>query len=143
MLKPKKDIESESDHKRHTFKIIADGLVVGLVTGVVGVGGGFLIVPALVLLGGLTMRVAVGTSLVIIALKSFSGFMKYLDVLGDSGLTLDWHVIGVMIFLGGFGSVVGKKISNKVPQDKLKKVFGVFLILMGSYILVRSVGQLI
>ena len=76
MLRPKRNIEQESDHQRHVFKIIADGLIVGVVTGVVGVGGGFLIVPALVLLGGLTMRTAIATSLVIIALKSFSGFIK-------------------------------------------------------------------
>lgn len=64
------------------WKIGIDGLLVGVITGLVGVGGGFLIVPALALLGGLTMRAAVATSLVIIALKSFSGFYKYLDVLG-------------------------------------------------------------
>jgi uncharacterized membrane protein YfcA len=143
MLKPKTDIEAESDHQRHTFKIILDGLIVGVVTGIVGVGGGFLIIPALVLLGGLTMRNAIATSLVIIALKSFAGFVKYLDVLENNGLSLDWTVIGVMIVLGGLGSTLGNKIANKVPQDKLKKMFGCFLIIMGIYILVRSVPQLI
>ncbi len=143
MLRPKKNIEEESDHERHVIKIILDGLVVGVVTGIVGVGGGFLIVPALVLLGGLTMRNAIATSLVIIALKSFSGFVKYLDVLEQSGLSLDWQVIGVMIILGGLGSTLGNKIANKVPQDKLKKMFGIFLIIMGFYILYRSVPQLL
>jgi len=143
MLRPNKNIEQESDHQRHVVKIIIDGLVVGIVTGVVGVGGGFLIVPALVLLGGLTMRVAIATSLVIIALKSFSGFVKYLDVLEQSGLSLDWLVIGIMIVVGGLGSALGNKIANKVPQNKLKKMFGMFLIIMGIYILIRSVPQLI
>ncbi|PHS18641.1 MAG: permease [Kangiella sp.] len=143
MLKPKKDLEAESDHERHMFKISIDGLIVGIVTGIVGVGGGFLIVPALVLLGGLTMRRAVATSLVIIALKSFTGFAKYFDAISnDPNLSLDWEVIGVMIVLGGLGSVVGNKIANKVPQDKLKKIFGGFLIVMGIYILVKSVPQL-
>jgi uncharacterized membrane protein YfcA len=143
MLRPKKNIEEESDHERHIIKIILDGLVVGVITGIVGVGGGFLIVPALVLLGGLTMRNAIATSLVIIALKSFSGFVKYLDVLEKTGLSLDWQVIGVMIILGGLGSTLGNKIANKVPQDKLKKMFGTFLIIMGVYILYRSVPQLL
>jgi len=142
MLKPKKDLESQSDHQRHIFKIVLDGLIVGIVTGIVGVGGGFLIVPALVLLGGLTMRVAIATSLVIIALKSFSGFVKYLDVLEKTGLSLDWKVIGIMIVVGGLGSTIGNKIANKVPQDKLKKMFGIFLIIMGIYILYRSLPQL-
>ncbi len=142
MLKPKTNIEAASDQQRHVFKIIADGLFVGVITGIVGVGGGFLIVPALVLLGGLTMRNAIATSLVIIALKSFSGFVKYLDVLDESGLSLDWQVIGIMILLGGVGSTVGNKIANKVPQAKLKKVFGGFLIVMGIYILIRSIPQL-
>ncbi len=143
MLRRKHDYEKESDHQRHTLKIILDGLVVGTITGIVGVGGGFLIVPALVLLGGLTMRNAIATSLVIIALKSFSGFVKYLDVLDQSGLSLDWQVIGVMIVLGGMGSALGNNIANKVPQDKLKKIFGIFLIVMGLYILYRSIPQLL
>ncbi len=143
MLKPKKNIEQQSDHQRHVIKIIIDGLIVGVLTGIVGVGGGFLIVPALVLLGGLTMRVAIATSLVIIALKSFSGFVKYLDVLKESGLSLDWQIIGVMIIVGALGSTLGNKIANKVPQDKLKKIFGLFLIIMGIYILIKSVPQLI
>ena len=144
MLRPKKDIEAESDHQRHKVKISIDGLIVGIVTGIVGVGGGFLIVPALVLLGGLSMRRAVATSLVIIALKSYTGFAKYWDsIANDPTIQLDWHVIGVMIILGGLGSLLGNKIANKVPQDKLKKIFGIFLIVMGLYILIRSIPQLI
>jgi len=67
-------------------KIAIAGLLVGVITGLVGVGGGFLIVPALVLLGGLAIHTAVATSLVIIALKSYSGFYKYLDVLDTQNL---------------------------------------------------------
>jgi uncharacterized membrane protein YfcA len=143
MLKPKTDIEAQSDHQRHIAKIILDGLIVGVVTGIVGVGGGFLIIPALVLLGGLSMHNAIATSLVIIALKSFAGFVKYLDVLDKNGLELDWNVIAVMVLVGGIGSTIGNKIANKVPQAKLKKMFGIFLIVMGIYILIRSVPQLI
>jgi len=142
MLRPKQDLEQQSDHQRHTAKIVMDGSLVGITTGIIGIGGGFLIVPALVLLGGLNMRMAIGTSLVIIPLNSFSGFIKHMDVLESAGHSLDWHVIGIMIVLGGLGSFVGNKIANKVPQDQLKKGFGIFLIIMGSYILYESIPQL-
>ena len=110
----------------------------GLLTGFLGVGGGFLIVPALVLLGGLTMHRAVATSLVIIALKSYTGFWKYLDVLESHGLTLDWHAIMVVTALGIAGSFIGSRIAGRVDQHKLRKVFGLFLIVMGIYILART-----
>jgi uncharacterized membrane protein YfcA len=148
MLRQKKMIggncqENIYNHERDVYKIVMDGLIVGMVTGIVGVGGGFLIVPALVLLCGLTMRVAIATSLVIIALKSFSGFIKYLDVLEQTGLVLDWEIVTVMIVVGGFGSTFGGKIADRVPQDKLKKMFGIFLSVMGVYILVSSSSQLL
>lgn len=83
--------------------MVADGLAVGMLTGFVGVGGGFLIVPVLVLLGGLELRKAIGTSLMIIALKSASGFYKYLDVLEQHALALDYAVIGQFTVLGTAG----------------------------------------
>jgi uncharacterized membrane protein YfcA len=115
--------------------------LVGVITGLVGVGGGFLIVPALVLLGGLAIHRAVATSLVIIALKSYSGFYKYLDVLDTQNLELDWQTLMIVTVLGIVGSFGGAKIARRVPQDKLKKGFGLFLIVMGIYILVRSIPQ--
>ncbi len=138
MLRPL-DLEHASKAPRATWKIAVDGLVVGIITGLVGVGGGFLIVPALVLLGGLTMRQAVATSLVVIALKSFSGFIKYLDVLEQQSLSLDWSILLLVTGLGIAGSFAGSHFAKKVPQEKLKRGFGYFLILMGAYILVRSV----
>ncbi|MGD8416405.1 MAG: sulfite exporter TauE/SafE family protein [Pseudomonadales bacterium] len=119
------------------------GLAVGTVTGLVGVGGGFLVVPALVLLGGLQMRQAVATSLVIIALQSFSGFHKYLDVLQAQQIDLDWGVIGVISLLGIIGTFAGKAIGGRVDQEKLKKTFGAFLVVMGAFILIRSVPALL
>jgi len=123
---------------RALWKIAGDGLAVGIITGLVGVGGGFLIVPALVLLGGLSMHHAVATSLVIIALKSFSGFYKYLDVLDAQQLGLDWPVLGLVTVLGIAGSFIGSRLARKVHQDRLKRWFGYFLIVMGIYILARS-----
>ena len=142
MLRPIK-LESANGAPRALWKIAGDGLIVGIVTGLVGVGGGFLIVPALVLLGGLPMHKAVATSLVIIALKSFSGFYKYIDVLDAQGLELDWSVLGIITGLGIAGSIAGGRIARRVHQDKLKRWFGYFLIVMGLYILARSLPDVI
>jgi uncharacterized membrane protein YfcA len=119
------------------------GLTVGIVTGLVGVGGGFLVVPALVLLGGLPMRNAVATSLAIIALQSLSGFHKYLDVLASQQIELDWTVIGVISVLGIIGTFAGNAIGGRLDQGRLKKTFGAFLIVMGTFILIRSVPALL
>lgn len=137
MLRPL-DLEHADGTPRAVWKVASDGLVVGIITGLVGVGGGFLIVPALVLLGGLTMHQAVATSLIIIALKSFSGFYKYLDVLDQQSLSLDWNTLLLVTGLGIAGSFAGSFLAKRLPQDKLKKGFGYFLIVMGMYILVRS-----
>ncbi|MFW2403527.1 MAG: sulfite exporter TauE/SafE family protein [Gammaproteobacteria bacterium] len=137
MLRPV-DLEHADRKPRAVAKIAADGLLVGVITGLVGVGGGFLIVPALVLLGGLSMHHAVATSLVIIALKSFSGFYKYLDVLEQQSLELDWTTLLVVTAIGIAGSIIGSKLARRLPQEKLKRWFGYFLIVMGIYIFVRS-----
>ncbi len=138
MLRPVELGPSGEHEPRATWKIAGDGLGVGVLTGLVGVGGGFLIVPALVLLGGMAMHRAVATSLVIIALKSYSGFYKYTDVLEDQNLELDWNTLMIVTGLGIAGSLVGGKLANRLPQKALKKSFGIFLIVMGVYILVRS-----
>ncbi len=142
MLRPIK-LEAAVPTSRKAWKIAVDGLLVGILTGLVGVGGGFLIVPALVLLGGLSMHRAVATSLVIIALKSFSGFWKYLDVLDSLSLELDWNVMGTVTALGVGGSLVGNRLATRIPQARLRKIFGVFLIIMAAYILFRSIPDVL
>lgn len=142
MLRPV-DLDRAPVTARAVWKIALDGLIVGVITGLVGVGGGFLIVPALVLLGGLSMHRAVATSLVIIALKSFSGFIKYLDVLAGQSLELDWRTLFIVTALGIAGSLAGGQIAHRVPQAKLKRGFGYFLIVMGIYILARSVPSVV
>jgi uncharacterized membrane protein YfcA len=137
MLRPA-DLTHVEHTRREAWKIALDGLVVGVITGLVGVGGGFLIVPALVLLGGVTIHRAVATSLVIIALKSFSGFYKYIDVLNEQNLQLDWPTILLVTGLGIAGSFLGARIAKKMPQQRLKQGFGYFLVVMGLYILVRT-----
>ena len=120
-------------------KIIFDGLIVGLVTGFVGVGGGFLIVPALVLLGGLSMPVGVATSLVIIAMKSFVGFAKYYWVMAAQGAQFDWSTIGLMIAAGIVGSYLGAALGKRLPKQQLQRGFAAFLVIMASVVIFQSV----
>lgn len=141
MLRKSNQIPNGS--QRHLTKIMVDGLVVGVITGIVGVGGGFMIVPALVLLGGLNMRNAVATSLMIIAMKSYSGFYKYLSVLKQQGLELDWKVIGLVTFIGILGTFAGNYLCRIIPQNKLKKYFAYFLMLMAVVIFYKEIPNVV
>jgi len=107
---------------------------VGVLTGLVGVGGGFLIVPALVLLSGIPMKTAVGTSLVIVAAKSYAGFIGYMG-----GVPIDWAVMGGFTAVTVVGSFLGARFSNRISQDMLKKAFAWFLVVVATYILFKSV----
>ncbi|KKO44008.1 permease [Arsukibacterium ikkense] len=120
-------------------KVLADGLLVGAITGFVGVGGGFLIVPALVLMGGLPIVIGVATSLVIIALKSFVGFAKYYAVFSSQGISFDWIVIGLMVIAGIAGSYLGAWIGRRLPKEKLQRGFAVFLAIMAVVVITQSV----
>ncbi|MEO3878396.1 sulfite exporter TauE/SafE family protein [Rheinheimera fenheensis] len=120
-------------------KIVIDGLVVGAITGFVGVGGGFLIVPALVLLGGLSMPVGVATSLVVIAMKSFVGFGKYYWVMAAQGAVFDWATIGLMIGAGIAGSFAGSALGKRLPKQQLQRAFAVFLVVMAAVVIYQSV----
>jgi len=121
------------------LKMAAEGIGVGVMTGFVGVGGGFLIVPALVLMSGLPISLAIGTSLVIISMKSFSGFYKYLDVLQTFDLSVDWSLLLIFSGIGMLGSFAGKKIGDRISQTNLKKGFAVFLMVMALYIIIMNV----
>lgn len=128
---------------RRPALIVLDGLFVGIVTGLVGVGGGFLIVPALVLLGGMAVHRAVATSLVIIAAKSFTGFAKYLDVLEGQGLQLDWRVLGIVTLLGIAGSFAGASAARRLPQAALRRGFAALVLVMAVIIAVRTAPELL
>ena len=130
-------------HRRHWAVIALEGLTVGVITGLVGVGGGFLILPALVLLGGLPMGLAVGTSLVIIALKSASGFYKYLTLLPLYNLSVNWGLVLLFAVLGSLGSLVGHQLARRLPQARLRQVFAAFLIAMGIFILGQNLATLL
>ena len=135
MIKSKSVAEGTEVKSAPKWVLVIEGLVVGVLTGLVGVGGGFLIIPALVIIGGLSMRIAVGTSLFIIAAKSTMGFIKYIDVLKHDDLQVNWELLAVFTVVGIVGSFVGGKLSQKIPQTSLKKGFGYFLVVMGIYIL--------
>lgn len=113
--------------------IIVEGIVVGVLTGMVGAGGGFLIIPALVILGKLPMKLAVGTSLLIIAFKSMIGFIG--DILNYS---IDWQLLMIFTALAAVGILLGNALSNKVEGRHLKKGFGYFVLVMGIYILTKE-----
>jgi hypothetical protein len=113
--------------------IMIEGLLVGLLTGIVGAGGGFLIIPALVLLSKLPMKQAVGTSLVIIAAKSLIGF------LGDlSHTTVDWVLLSKITGLAVIGIFAGNYFSKKIDGTVLKKSFGWFVLVLGVYIILKE-----
>lgn len=128
---------------RSYLKIAVDGLVVGILTGLVGVGGGFLIVPALVLLGGLPMHLAIGTSLLIIALKSGAGFYKYLHLLPQQGYAVHWDIVLLFTALGIAGSFLGGRIAAGIPQLSLRRGFAGFLVLMGAFILWQNLPKVL
>jgi len=130
MIKGRKDVKGASEVKYNYPLITIEGLVVGTLTGLVGAGGGFLIIPALVLLSGLSMKMAVGTSLIIIAIKSLIGF------LGDvQNHAIDWTFLLSFAALSVIGIFIGSKLSNFIPGQKLKPAFGWFVLVMGVYIL--------
>jgi uncharacterized membrane protein YfcA len=141
MIKPAKLETRPADQVRfNPYLIIVEGLGVGVLTGFVGVGGGFLIVPALVLLGGVSMHRAIATSLVIIAMKSLAGFAKYVDVL--SGSEIDLTVIALFSVIGIFGCVLGGYVAPRIAQEKLKRAFGGILVVMGIFIFYQTVPEL-
>lgn len=106
---------------------------VGVLTGLVGIGGGFLVVPALVLLAKVPMRQAVGTSLLVIAMNSASGFAGYLG-----SVHLDWMFLASFTAASVAGALVGGMFASRVPQASLKRGFAVFLLAMGGFVLYRN-----
>jgi uncharacterized membrane protein YfcA len=143
MIKPSKKASAdqstvvESDGQQPKFNyplILSEGAIVGVVTGLVGAGGGFLIIPALVLLAKLPMKQAVGTSLMIIAAKSLIGFVG--DMRGNE--VIDWSFLAVFSSIAVVGILIGSWLSKRIPGEKLKPAFGWFVLVMGTYIIIKE-----
>lgn len=133
--KSKKTTEKLKEAIAYNYPLIlVEGIVVGTITGLVGAGGGFLIIPALVLLAKLPMKQAVGTSLVIIAMKSLIGFTG--DLNGKE--VIDWHFLGYFSVVAIVGIIIGSLLSKKVSDEKLKPAFGYFVLIMGIYIITKE-----
>jgi len=116
-----------------TVKLLLFGILVGLTTGFLGAGGGFLIIPALVLILKTPMKKAVGTSLLIIALNSLIGFT------GDLGhIDIDWKFLIIISLIAVAGIFIGGAFAKKIPAQKLKKAFGWFVLVMGVYIIIKE-----
>jgi uncharacterized protein len=135
MLRGRGELKARDEGKLPVMLVVAEGLAVGAATGLVGAGGGFLVVPALVLLGGMEMHKAVGTSLMVISLKSFSAYAGHASHVSVDLELASWVTGGAVI-----GSVIGGLFAHRVPAQALRKGFGVFVLLMAFYVVWREVG---
>jgi uncharacterized protein len=137
MIKPQKKTAKVDEDAPMVYNypmILLEGAVVGVLTGLVGAGGGFLIIPALVLLAKMPMKKAVGTSLFIIAAKSLIGFTG--DLKGSE--IIDWKLLGFFTAASIVGIIIGILLAKKIPGEKLKTSFGWFVLIMGVYIIVKE-----
>ncbi len=148
MIRGRKSIKSAHHKGLPVFRIIFDGLVVGLVTGLVGAGGGFLVVPALALLGGLPMPIAIATSLLVVSMKSFAGFAGYALQFGNGSFVslnpeteINWSVTLIVTAGAVIGALIGSRMVGKIHPDKLRKGFGWFVLVMAFFVLSQQIGS--
>lgn len=133
MFRGRKETGAAAPHRPSTPKIVLDGVVVGAVTGLVGAGGGFLVVPALALLGGLPMKRAVGTSLLVIAMKSFAGYLGH-----ASHVAIDVPLTAIVAASAVVGSVLGGVLASRVRPEALRKGFAAFVLVMAAFQIVQE-----
>jgi uncharacterized protein len=142
MLRPAR-ASADAPPRRHFAWLLAAGVAVGLITGFVGVGGGFLFVPALVILGGLSMHRAVGTSLAVIAMNSASGFFGHYLQLAAANIRIPWTEIALFAAIGTVGSLAGHVVGSRIAHGSLRRAFGVLLIAMCGFVLWQTLPQVL
>ncbi|GAA2797282.1 sulfite exporter TauE/SafE family protein [Kitasatospora sp. CM 4170] len=135
MLRGPRKTTQQAQSEPPLHRLLLQGLVVGAVTGILGAGGGFLIVPALALLAGLPMGIAIGTSLLVIAMNSFAGLAGHI-----SGAHLDWNLALAVTAAAVLGSLIGGRYAGRIPQHTLRTGFGWFVIAMALFVLGRQIG---
>jgi len=133
MIRKKKNNTECPDCRYNPFVLMGAGLLEGLITGIVGAGGGFIIVPVLMVFGKLSLKQAVANSLVIIGVKSFIGFLGSPDLSG-----LDLFFLAKIVLIASVGMYLGIKLNKKLDSQQLKPVFGYFIILMGVAVLLKE-----
>lgn len=138
MLIDKKRFEKMVVSKQPPSLLALGGFIIGCLTGALGVGGGFILVPSLILLCRLSMKFAIGTGLVIISLNASIGFVNQFFILGMLDLSVDWHLITTLSIAGVMGTFLGGLIGEKIAQEHLRRVFGVAVVLMGFFLLSRN-----
>jgi uncharacterized membrane protein YfcA len=132
MIRKGKDEEVVSKNQPY-YKTFVQGLIIGTITGIIGAGGGFLYVPALVLWANIPMKKAVGTSLIIVTINSLIGFM------GDvQTLDIEWGFLLIFTLISILGIILGVFLSKFVSGPKLKKSFGLFVLIMAIYIIFKE-----
>lgn len=134
MLRPRPEAPEETP--KPGLKLALVGVAVGLMTGMVGAGGGFVVVPALALLGGVPMRAAIGTSLMVIALQSGAGLLGHLQY-----VQLDWSLVGMVTASALVGSVVGSKLAHRLSVVSLRRGFALFVLAMALYMGMRLLPE--
>lgn len=136
-------LDTNTDLQRHKqpdlTKLIFSGAVVGVIAGMVGVGGGFLIVPALLIFAFMPVKTAIATSLVIIVMQSIAGFSTYAIHFAKHNIEFNWPLISLVTACAVIGVFVGNTLSQKIPQQMLKRLFGLFLIPISIFILSNNI----
>ena len=135
MIRRRKEMASDDGRWRIPL-LIFEGILIGFITGLVGAGGGFLIIPALVWLTGLAFKTAVGTSLFIIAINSLLGFLG--DLLNYH---MDWNLLLTLTALAAIGILIGNKLQKRISSQNLRRAFGWFILVVGLLILLKEFGD--
>lgn len=134
----KRNNNDEIPHETNVIKAVAAGFGVGVLTGFLGVGGGFLIVPALILFGGLTMKKAVGTSLLVIFMNCVAGLLGH-----NSQADFDWHLTLTVMALAVGGAIFGTLLSQRIKAQRLQKMFALLVFAVALFLFAKNYGVLL